>query len=130
MYYKISDQQELVWSYDGVGADAAQHAKVAPIAFYKATNYETDFYALSDTAAVNKMKSNIDYPGEAWPCEIPKTKIKDDKTFTPDTNSLGVQLGLYPQDSNTYEFQDGNLQCDGDYTVQGSNSIILLSLIL
>ena len=115
MYYKISDQQELVWSYDGVGADAAQHAKVAPIAFYKATNYETDFYALSDTAAVNKMKSNIDYPGEAWPCELSRTKIKDDKTFTQHGDVL---WGAYPQDSGTYEFQDGNLQCEGDYTVK------------
>ena len=117
MYYKISDQQELVWSYDGVEADAAGHAKVAPIAFYKATNYETDFYALSDTAAVNKMKSNIDYPGEAWPCELERTKIKDDKTFTQHGDVL---WGAYPQDSGTYEFQDGNLQCEGDYTVEGS----------
>ena len=115
VYYKISDQQELIWSYDGTKPDAVLPAKVAPIAFYKASNYETNFYALSDTAAVNKMTSNIDYPGEAWPCEIPDTATKGDWAFS---KSRSYTRGFYPQDSNQYEFQDGNLNCNGDYTIK------------
>ena len=69
IYYRISDQQEVVWSYKGKSIEDGTN-EVAPLAFYKATNYEANFYALSDIALADRMKNNVDYLADAWPCEF------------------------------------------------------------
>ena len=35
IYYKLSSQQELVWSYEGEKLDSKEINKMAPIAFFK-----------------------------------------------------------------------------------------------
>lgn len=104
VFYKISDQQQLVWSYKGNTLDKGNN-KVAPIAFFKATNYEAVFYSLSDIALVDQMTNNIEYTGQAWPCE----NTKEANTEEPDhafTYHGGKGYGTWKQDKDLYEFQD------------------------
>lgn len=35
VYYKLSSQQELIWSYEGEKLDSKEINKIAPIAFFK-----------------------------------------------------------------------------------------------
>ena len=112
IYYKLSEQQDLVWSYKGKSLDQGPN-KVAPISFFKATNYEGNFYALSDIAIVDKVTNNIDYGGDAWPCESKDQVNDEDRAFTHDGSKYEAYwgLGYWPKDESGYEFQDGNLMC-------------------
>lgn len=63
----------MIWSFDGNQPYEGPNT-IAPIGFYKATNYDSDFYALADIASVNMMTSQVDYADDAWPCEDPRER--------------------------------------------------------
>ena len=88
---------------------------MAPISFFKATNYEENFYALSDIAMVDQVTNNIDYGGDAWPCESKHDITPDNKAFTHDGPKY---RGYWPKDENIYEFQNGNLVCQKGQTLR------------
>ena len=88
---------------------------MAPISFFKATNYEENFYALSDIAMVDQVTNNIDYGGDAWPCESKHDIDDDNRAFTHDGPKY---KGYWPKDENIYEFQDGSLRCQKGQTLR------------
>ena len=100
-----------MWAYKGNTHERGNN-RVAPIAFYKATNYEANFYALSDIAMVDQMTNNIDYSGDAWPCENQKEANQEgkNKAFT-HLDMINLQKVVWPKDTDDYEYQDGNLKC-------------------
>ena len=58
------------------------------------------------------MKNNIEYSGDAWPCENQDQANYHgkDKTFT-NYERRDLSKYIWPKDTGAYEYQDGNLKC-------------------
>ena len=58
------------------------------------------------------MKNNIEYSGDAWPCENQDQANYHgkDKTFT-NYEQRHLSKYIWPKDTGAYEYQDGNLKC-------------------
>ena len=86
----------------------------------KASNHETDFYALADIPSANRMTKNIDSEGEAWACANHEDERMHDRaiSYKEALPEVGPFKNYWKRDESHYGFQNGQLYCKGQSSDQ------------